>query len=281
MFAKTRKEKFVEQAQDLAHDLGEAIAPHVERARDEIAPRLADARDAVSPRLSNARDAVAPHAAVAKAVVAPRLADARDAVAPRLSEARDAVAPRLSDARDAVAPHAASARDRIVEAVGPTVSSVYGSAKESAVEAADEAKRRGVLATAALKGEPVKKKSGGKKWLLLAALAGAGAFAAKKLTGGSDADNWQSSYTPTPSAAPSSTTSPAAPPAPPSPSAPAGGADVADTQVDLGRIGTNDAAGATPGETVADSTEAPHPVTTPDDPAQSVDVSDKKDPGQA
>ena len=39
MFTKSRKEKFVEQAQDLAHDLTEAIAPHVERARDEIAPR--------------------------------------------------------------------------------------------------------------------------------------------------------------------------------------------------------------------------------------------------
>ncbi|GAB3652855.1 hypothetical protein GCM10027596_02520 [Nocardioides korecus] len=265
MFAKSRKEKFVEQAQDLAHDLGEAIAPHVEKARDEIAPRLSDARDAVAPRLSDARDAVAPHAATAKAVVAPRLADARDAVAPR-----------LSDARDAVAPHAATARDRIVDAVGPTVSSVYGSARESAVEAADEAKRRSSLAAAALKGEPVEKKSGKRKWLFLALLAGGGAFAAKKLTGGSDADNWQASYTPTPSS------SPAAPPAPASPSAPAaGGAHVADTQVDLGRIGTDDAAGATPGEVAADSTETPHPVTTPDEPAQSVDVSDKKDPGQA
>ena len=254
MFAKSRKEKFVEQAQDLAHDLGEAIAPHVEKARDEIAPRLADARDAVAPKIS----------------------DARDAVAPRLSDARDAVAPKIAVAREAVAPHAATARDKVVEKVGPTVSSVYDSAREQAVGATDEAKRRGSLAAAALKGEPVEKKSGKKTWLLIAALAAGGAFVAKKLSGGSDADNWQSSYTPTPSApAPA----PAAPATPPSPSAPAaGGAHVADTQVDLGRIGTDDAAGAAPGESLADSAETPHPVTTPDNPAETVDVSDVKDP---
>src|SRR5687768_3185895 len=61
MFTKSRKQKFVEQAQELANDLSEAIAPHVERARDELAPRLADAKEQITPRIADARDQVAPH----------------------------------------------------------------------------------------------------------------------------------------------------------------------------------------------------------------------------
>ncbi len=56
MFAKSRKEQFVERAQDMARDVSEAIAPHVDRARDEIAPRVAGARDQVAPHLADARD---------------------------------------------------------------------------------------------------------------------------------------------------------------------------------------------------------------------------------
>lgn len=261
MFAKSRKDKLVDQAQGLVHDLSEAIAPHVDKAREELAPRLSDARDAVAPRLNDARDAVAP-----------RLSDARDAVAPRLSDARDAVAPRLAEARDAVTPHLVQARDRVVDTVGPTVQTVVDNAREQAVATSSEAARRGSLAAAALKGEPVKKKGGKGKYVLLIALAGAGAFVAKKLTGGGTADNWQSSYTPTPASTPSSTsTTPAAASsdAPVSPS---------DQQVDLGRVGGDDPAGATPGETIADSAVEPHPVTTPDSPAETIDVSEVKDP---
>ena len=277
MFAKSRKEKFVEQAQDLAHDLSEAIAPHVEKARDEIAPRLADARDTVAPRLSDARDAVAPRISDARDTVAPRLAVAAGVVAPKLADARDAVAPHLENARDTVAPHVGSARDRLVDAVGPTLESVRDSAREQA----DEAKRRGGLAAAALKGEPVKKTGGKRKWLLVAVLAGAGAFVAKKLTSGSDADNWQSSYTPTPAPGASSTTTSSPVAAPVTPAAPASGSDVGDQQVDLGRVGMDDPAGASPGEVISDSTETPHPVTTPDSPAETVDVAEVKDPDKS
>ncbi|HZJ04375.1 MAG TPA: hypothetical protein VFD59_02760, partial [Nocardioidaceae bacterium] len=118
MFAKSRKEKFVEQAQDLAHDLTEAIAPHVERARDELAPHLADARDQVAPRLAEARDQLAPH---------------------------------VEDARDLFAKGVATAT-------------------AAATPVAVEAQRRGVLAAAALKGEPVKRKGGKKKFLVFAGL---------------------------------------------------------------------------------------------------------------
>jgi hypothetical protein len=245
MFAKTRKEKFVEQAHDLAHDLTEAIAPHVEKARDEIAPRLADARDQI----------------------APKIADARDQIAPKLADARDQIGPRLADARDQAAPYVESARDRFVKDVVPAVQQAVSDARDQAGPVAEEAKRRGSLAAAALKGEPVKKKGGKKKFFVIAALAGAGAFVFKKLKGGNESANWQSSYSPTPA--------PATPPVPPSPSAPQSGAHAAETPVDSP---LDDSTGANPGETLSDAAEAPHEVTTPDAPAEDVDVADVEDP---
>ena len=40
MFTKSRKETFVEQAQDLARDISEAVTPHVEKAKDELVTAL-------------------------------------------------------------------------------------------------------------------------------------------------------------------------------------------------------------------------------------------------
>ncbi|MCW2850202.1 MAG: hypothetical protein JWR90_4176 [Marmoricola sp.] len=232
MFAKSRKEKFVEQAQDLAHDLSEAIAPHVERARDELGPRLADARDQAAPYVKDARG---------------RLSDARDQVAPLLAGARDQAAPYVEDARSRVTKGAAAA----VAAATPVVV---------------EAQRRGELATAALKGEPVKRKGGKKKYLVFAGLLGLGAVAFSKLRGGStESANWQTSYAPTPA------------PAAPAPAAPATtpGSHAADVPADSAPDGV---VGATPGESLADAAEAPHGVSTPDAPAESVDVSSLEDP---
>ncbi|WP_445256316.1 hypothetical protein [Nocardioides aurantiacus] len=217
MFRKSRKDTLVDQAQSLAHDLTEAIVPRVEKAREDLKPVLSDVRDAGAARLADARDAVAP-----------KLADARDAVAPKLADVRDAGAARLADARDSAAPLVGTARDRTILGVQQVVHDV----REQAHQAAVEADRRRELATAALKGEDVKKTSTGKKLLLVVALAAVGAVVGKKLAGGDQSDNWQSSYTPAPA--------PAAPAAP--------------------------AAGAT------------HPVTTPEDPAESVDVTDTPDP---
>ena len=245
MFAKTRKEKFVEQAQDLARDVSEAIAPHVERARDELAPRLADARE----QLADARDQVGP-----------KLAEARDQVGPKLAEAREELAPRIAEARDQLAPHVEDARGRIAKGVA--------TATAAAAPVAAEARRRGVNATAALKGEPVKKKGGRKRKLFVfATLAGLAAYAVQKLRGGESA-NWQTSYSPS--------TAPAAPPAPPSPSAPQAGSHAADVPVDA--EGEGEPVGATPGESLSDATEEPHPVTTPDSPAEDVEVSQGKKP---
>ena len=71
-------------------------------------------------------------------------------------------------------------------------------AGEQAEPIADEARRRGPLAAAALKGESTSSAEGleGKKVVVLAALAALGAFSYKKLRGGDESASWQSSYHP-------------------------------------------------------------------------------------
>ena len=77
---------------------------------------------------------------------------------------------------------------------------------------------------------------------------------ARKLQGGgSSSDSWQSSYVPTPA------------PTPPTPAAPMSGVET-DTGED------DDQGGSSPDEALADQAEEPHPVTTPDNPAEVVSI---------
>ena len=93
-----------------------------------------------------------------------------------------------------------------------------------------------------LQGEEKKKGSKLKKLALFAALAGAVGFVAKKLQSGGQSDNWQSSYVPTPAPAPA------------------------------GPTATDDAGAAAPDEALSDAADEPQPVTTPDEPAEVVDL---------
>jgi len=108
---------------------------------------------------------------------------------------------------------------------------------------------------AELKGEAPKKKSKLKRFVLLGLVAGGVAFAAKKLQGESSSDNWQSSYVPTPAPVPAA--APVVDPAAP--------------------VSVEDAGGAGPDEALADEVEAPHPVTTPDEPAEVVEIDPEAD----
>ncbi|MGZ4456621.1 MAG: hypothetical protein ACXVWV_11625, partial [Nocardioides sp.] len=117
---------------------------------------------------------------------------------------------------------------------------------------------------AELQGKPAKKRRGRlKKIVLLGGLAAVAGVVAKKLQGGSQAaDNWQSSYVPKPAPTP---------PSPPSPAAPMAGTTAAAAAVeDEG----DDVGGSSPDEAIADQVEAPHPVTTPDEPAEVVNIED-------
>jgi hypothetical protein len=169
----------------------------------------------------------------------PALVDAREKAGPALADAREKAAPYVADARDRAAAALADAREQAAPLVA------QGAAKAGDVAA--QAKEAADARVAQLRGED-KKKKGGKlrKLAIFAVLAGAAGFVAKKLQGGGQSSNWQSSYVPTPAPAPTPSTAPS--PAP------------------------TDAGAAGPDEAISDAAEEPHEVTTPDDPATVVDL---------
>lgn len=219
----------------------------IEQALEQVNDAVDTARPRVESALDSARDFV-------NDTALPALSDARDKAGPALADARDKAGPALADARAKAAPVVAEARGKAAANLAEARDKAAPLIAQGASVAAERASAARVLAdakVAELKGEPVKKKGKLKKFLLFGAVAGGVALVAKKLQDGAGKDNWQSSYTP-------------APPPAPVPSAP--------TPVE-------DIAGSTPGEAVSDSVETPHAVSTPDDPAEVVDVDQiKPDP---
>jgi hypothetical protein len=176
----------------------------------------------------------------------PALLDAKEKAGPAIAEAREKAAPYVAEAREKAAaaieqagPALADARDK----AAPLVAA--GAAKAS--EAAASAKEAADAKVAQLRGEeePQKKKGSKlKKLAFFAALAGVVGFVARKLQSGGQSDNWQSSYVPTPAPAPT-----------PPPARPA-----------------DDAGAAGPDEALSDAADEPQPVTTPDEPAEVIDL---------
>jgi len=142
---------------------------------------------------------------------------------PALVDAKGKAVPVLVDAKDKAAPLVAT-----------------GAAK--AADVAAQAKEAADARVAQLRGEEPPKKKGSKlrKLAFFAALAGAVGFVAKKLQASCQADNWQSSYVPSPA---------------PSSAKPA-----------------HDAGAAGPDEALSDAADEPHEATTPDQPAEVVDL---------
>lgn len=209
-------------------------------------------------------------AAVGTAVVAAMDAakEAKDRAIPLLAEARDKAGPALADARDKAGPALADARDKAtpILAAGAALAAEKASTGVSlAAEKAAAGRELAAARVAQLKGEPPKKKRGAtlRKVLLFTGLAAVLGFAAKKLQGSRKADNWQSSYVPTPAPSSSEPSTPSTPSTPPSPSAPLAGAEVDDT------------GGSSPDEAIADQVADSHPVTTPDEPAEVVSIEDR------
>jgi hypothetical protein len=165
----------------------------------------------------------------------PALVDAREKAGPALADAREKAAPYVAEARERAAATLAEAREQ----AGPMVAAGAERASDVAAQAKEAADAR----VAQVRGEDTKKKGGKlRKLAIFAVLAGAAGFVAKKLQGGGQDANWQSSYVPTPAPTPSS-----APQA-------------------------NDDAGAGPDEALSDAADEPQPVTTPDEPAEVVDL---------
>lgn len=224
---------------DAVEDFYENTArPALADARDKATPVLADARD-------KARDKASPYVAEARDRTTSALHDARDNAASALHDARDTAAAKAKDARSAGESSLLDAKSRAAFLAAQAKDSAASRAGDLAAQAKETADAR----VAQLRGEPQKKKGSTlRKVALFALLAGAVGFVARKLQSGGQQDNWQSSYVPTPAP------TPAPKPAP----APAAVAD--------------DAGAAGPDEALSDLAEKPHSVSTPDDPAEVIDV---------
>ncbi len=216
--------------------------------REQLRDQANDLAGTLAPRVESARDKAAPV-----------LADARDRAVPVLTDAREKAAPYVSDARDKAAPYVSDARDKLSTTVLPVITAALASVDDATEDARDETKRRGKAVAAALKGEieAPEKKHRGRKLLMLLGLGGLSFAAYKKLGSKQPTTSWQSSYTPPPAPAPS----------------PAGGPVAGGGAAGAHRADEGDDTGASdPAEAASDATDEPHGTTTPDSPAEEIDV---------
>jgi hypothetical protein len=201
---------------------------------------IEQAADYVEAAVENAREKAGPVIADAFEKAGPMLADAKDKAAPVIADARDKAAPALADVKDRAVPLLAAG----MAAAAAQASNVADLASEKAAE---------------LQGKPEKKHTV-RKIFIITGIAAVLGFVVTKLRSGGEQDNWQSSYTPTP----------------------APGQQASDTPIfDAAAAASdeptsNDEGGASPDEALADAVEEAHPVTTPDEPADVVDL----EPGQ-
>jgi hypothetical protein len=242
-----KKKSLVEQALDQASDVVDAARPVIESAVTTVREQVRE--------LSK---------------------DTQAKAAPLVAEGRSRAAELASDLAE-------TTRDVAIPAA--KASAIAGAGK--AAELAASGKELASAKLAEVKGEPQKKKGGKlRKVLLFGSLAALAGFVVSKLRGNQQADNWQSSYTPpTSTTPPSSTTSSTTGSTTGStsgvpttggthlapgvgPDQPVGSDDPMTARADV----ADDSAGASPDEALADAVEEPHEATTPDDPAEVVDV---------
>jgi vacuolar-type H+-ATPase subunit H len=195
--------------------------------------------------IEQAADYVEAAVETAREKAGPAIADAIDKAGPVLTDAKDKAGPVLTDAKDKAAPLLAAG----IAAAAAQASNVADLASEKAGELQDK-----------ITGEP-KKKHTFRKILVITGIAALLGFVAKKLASRGQQDNWQSSYTP-----------------PPPPGQQASDTPIFDAAAAASddEIAPDDEGGAGPDEALADAAEAPHAVTTPDEPADVVEVESEK-----
>jgi hypothetical protein len=233
---------------DHASDLVDTVTPHVEAARDKI---------------------VEDYLPMAQGAVAGAVAGAREA----MPVVQDAATRANVQAREVTIPAAKQAFANARDVAVPAAQDAYSTAKTTALPLAATA-----MATAKEKvgrGEP--KKSRKKRILAALGVVGLGALAAKLLRG--------NAHDPGPAYVPPTRTPTPAPDLNPVPSTPPTEAVMNEnkTPQESEAVGTDpnapdDQGGAGFGEALSDSEEHPHATSTPDAPAEKVDLSDVRDP---
>ena len=251
-----RKKSLIDRAHDYVE---ETVLPQLEsaweQAVDKAGPALSDARDKATPLIAEGRALASEKASVGAALAAEKAAEARVKAAPLLAEARATAADKAALGAALAAEKAAASRD---------------------LAAAKVAEMRGV--------EPEPKGGKLKKVLLLGGLLAIGGVIFGKLRQKQDdSAHWQSTYTPP---APPKAPAPAAPAAPSAPVTPATTAFgdpltdplpeevTADDVVTAEPPATDDIGGGAPGEAISDSVEEAHEATSPDEPAEIIDIED-------
>jgi hypothetical protein len=259
-----KKKSLVDRAVDSASDAVDTARPVIENAVAQVREQVRDlSKEAAAGAKDLAKDT--------KTKAAPLIADTK-LLASEIAEATREVA--IPKAKTAVSASAAGAAE------------LAASGKEIAAAKIAE-----------VKGEKPQRKGGKlRKLLVFGTLAAAAGFVYNKLRPKPQADNWQSSYTPPASAgSTSSTTSATAGAAVGAAGGAEAGSDaggahlapgvgpdepiatddpMAKLAADQGAAG-DDPGGASPDEAIADAVEEPHEVTTPDDPAEIVDVEEQ------
>jgi hypothetical protein len=262
-----RKKSLMDRAHDYVEQLSDQITETVipqlesawEQAVEKAGPAITDAREKATPLIAEGRAIAAEKASVGAALAAEKATEAREKAAPLLAEARATAADKASVGAALAAERASASRD---------------------LAAAKVNELRGV--------EPEPKGGRLKKLLLLGGLLAVVGVVANKLRAKQDdSAHWQSTYVPP------------APPASPAPSAPSGSSAPAaapvtpattsgdpltdplpDETISSEDVVTADApaaedvGGGAPGEAISDSVEEPSEATTPDQPAEIIDIDD-------
>ncbi len=260
-----RKKSLMDRAHDYVEQFSdqftETVIPQLEsaweQAVDKAGPAITDARDKATPLLEEGRARATEAATAGAAVAAAKAGEAREKAAPLLAEYRATAAEKAAAGAALAAEHAAAGRD-------------------AAVAKANEL--RGI--------EPEPTGGRFKKFLLLSGLLAVGGIVFSKLRAKKGADaGWQSTYVPPAPSTPRTSTTPATPAAAATPvkrTTPVTGDPLtdpieevtADDVVTADPPATDDIGGGAPGEAISDAVEDPHEATTPDEPAEVIDIED-------
>lgn len=256
-----RKKSLMDRAHDYVEQLSETVLPQLESAWeqtvDKAGPALADARDRATPLIAEGRALASEKASLGAALAAEKATEAREKAAPLFAEAKATAADKAAIGAALAAERASASRD---------------------LAAAKVAELRGI--------EPEPKGGKRKLVLLLGGLLAIGGVIFSKLRAKQDEGaNWQSTYVPPAPPKPSAPAAAAAPVTPATTSAvPVTGDPLtdplsdeetsADDVVTVDPPATDDIGGGAPGEAMSDSVEEAHEATTPDEPAEVIDIDD-------
>ena len=193
-----------ERVGPITHDAAERLAPLAHSAADRIAPLANQAVERVSPYAQQAVGKVSPYAQQAVERIGPIATSAKQQSARAAYDAVERIAPVLDEALERLSPAVEAARGKVAGELVPKLAEALSAA--AAVPVVAEATQRGKAGSAAANGElelPKEKKKG--RWLMriavVAAIAGAAVFVARRVLGGRDAD-WQAARPTTPYAPP-------------------------------------------------------------------------------